>query len=121
MVKPSEVLNEVQEALEEARSLRGSPMYITSYQVLQWLDEDLRDRLISERGKPGKGAGSYHSAASIVSKALRMLEIRGNVEIAWLDSRNLRMLVAGQEIKAGNYQTALYRIVRRRARKSRVT
>ena len=109
-LKPSEIVDEVREVLENASSGKGeSPHYLTAYQILDRLPDALKDRIISERGPSGKGAGSHYSSASLISDAAELVE---DIEISYLDARGLSMTVGNLGIQAGFEVCGIYRISR---------
>ena len=57
---PSEIVDDVRRVLEAAHRGRGSPNFLTAYQILDRLPPAIRTRLISERTRGGEGAGTEY-------------------------------------------------------------
>lgn len=87
-----------------------APNYLTAYQILARLPGDLRAVLIAERGRGGRGHGTHYAAPSIVMTALRSLTRLGEVEVAYLDTGGLQLLIDDERVGAGNRVCGLYRI-----------
>lgn len=112
MLKPSDVINEILSTMRQygftGKGTASLP--VSAYQVLERLkytqdpsnpQRNLRDRLIAERGMPGKSAGSSYSAAQVVSDALEMLERNGHIEITFHDCAGEMFFVNGAWVEPG--------------------
>lgn len=107
---PTEIKEEVRNILENIPDNSGWPgrSYVTAYQILERLSPATRDRLISERGKPGLHSGNYYAAASVVSDAAEMIP---GIEIAFLETSFISVtLKDGTDITPGNKNVGLYRM-----------
>jgi len=89
----------------------GRP-FLTAYQILQLLPDELRSRLISEYCRPGKGGGKPFSAATAVAKAAELLKKRGLVEISMLNTNGIELHADDGPIEAGSPTIGLYRLRR---------
>lgn len=109
-IKPNEIVEEIKEVLENInRNNQETKPFVTAYQILEELPHDLKNRIIKERGRPGKDSGTYYSAASVVSDAAEML---ANIEIRTINTIHLKIKCEGyQIIDAGNPNVGLYRII----------
>lgn len=108
ILKPSDITDEVRQVLLRATDAKThGRSFLTAYQILEQLPTATRDRLIAERKLGGRGAGVYYAATSVVSDAAELLP---GVEIVAVDSRNLSIQVAGQNISPGYEVSAAYRL-----------
>lgn len=74
------------------------PVFLTAYQILDRLPAATRDRLIAEQTLGGRGAGVSYAAPSVVSDAAEKLP---GIAISWIDTRGLRLEIAGHEVVPG--------------------
>ena len=77
---------------------------LTAYPILERLEPATRDRLVREFRNSGKGAGHHFSAANFVAQTARAL---ADVEIRWIDTKELSLNIRNQSIKAGCAACAL--------------
>lgn len=112
MIKPSDIVDEVESVLASAAHGSGEyPHFMTAYQILASMNEVRQ--LQRERGVPGAGAGVHYSAASVIEQACQMLARKGIVEIDYLVTAGLSFDVAGHPpTRAGNAVCGLYRMKR---------
>lgn len=116
---PKDILGAVKKVLKNVlTSSRNERTYLTAYQIVDRLPERLRDRLIRERGRGGvrgeggRDAGGSYAAPGVVSDAAQMLP---DIEIDFIETRDLTLIVGSQEIVPGSTQTcALYRLPKQR-------
>ena len=107
---PRDIRVEVETVL---RSVQVDPngrgrSYLTAYQILEQLPQQIRDRLIAERGTPGLRSGNYYAAANVVSDAAEMIS---GIEIAFLETTSLEIILNNRiKITPGNPNVALYRL-----------
>jgi hypothetical protein len=102
------VTEAVRKALLDAATGKGSvPCFLTAYQILSRLPEGLRAQLIAERGRGGKGAAVYYAAPSVVSDAAERLP---GIEVQYLDTGGLKLIIEGHELDAGSPVCGLYRL-----------
>jgi len=86
---PTDILGDVEKVLRNARTGKGTePAFLTAFQILEALPEQLRDQLIAERTRGGKGAGVTYAAPSVVSDAAEMIP---GIEITYLDTQNVKI------------------------------
>jgi len=105
---PSEIVSDVQRVLEDVcKKYPDTNPLITAYQILDRLPKKLQNKLIEERGYPGKDSGVFYASASLVSNAAEMIK---DIEIKTLDISDMKLFCVNIEIKAGNPCVALYRI-----------
>ncbi|MBL4571683.1 MAG: hypothetical protein JKY86_01230 [Gammaproteobacteria bacterium] len=83
--KPSEILSDVREAFTKLPKGKASHNrhWVSAYDILGLLSEELQEQLINERCDPGKGGGQHYSAASVVAGACEMLSNRGEVDLSF--------------------------------------
>lgn len=120
-LKPKDITGAVKKVLKDVLlGSRGERTFLTAYQIVDRLPEKLRNRLIRERGRGGvrgeggRDAGVAYAAPGVVSDAAQMLP---DIEIDFIETRDLTLVVGTQEIIPGSTQTcALYRIPKRRRR-----
>lgn len=109
-----EIKESIRAVLRDSFHRKSRPderVFMTAYQVLSLISEDVRQQLVREAGPSGKDAGWYHSAAKAVAKMLVEMNQAGEVEIAMLDSRCLKLDLEGQgRIEPGTYGCGLYRL-----------
>jgi hypothetical protein len=105
---PSDITDSVANVLRGAARGDGShPNYLTAYQILDRLPEDIRDRLIGEPTLGGHGAGVSYAAPSVVSDAAEMLP---GIIIDYIDNRGIEIHVAGQALTPGFEVCGIYRL-----------
>ena len=105
---PKDIAPLVAEVLRSASQADGEhPYFLTAYQILDRLPDDIRTRLIQERTLGGSGAGVRYGAPSVVSDAAEMLP---NIRIDYIDNRGIQVQVAGQTITPGFEVCGIYRI-----------
>ncbi|KYF90510.1 hypothetical protein BE20_08190 [Sorangium cellulosum] len=105
----------VREVLETAHRGRGQqPHYLTAYQIVERLREPARSELITKYGRGGKRAGSADTASSIISQVLAN-ELSAEVDVAYLDTRDVWFSIADELVEAGYPVVALYRLRVRRS------
>ena len=110
-----EIKDAIRQVLRDAPRRKARPeerVFTTAYQVLSFLDADMRDQLVSAAGPSGSRAGWYHSAAKAVAKMLVEMSQAGEVEIVVLDTRRVSLDLEGQgKIEPGDkYGCGLYRL-----------
>jgi hypothetical protein len=105
-VQRGDLAQPILDILEGAASGKGlSPHYLTGYQILMRLPNELREALIREHGEPGRGAGKNSTAVSRIAKVAREI-----ADYDFMDSRGLSIEhYEGEDINPGNRVTALYR------------
>ena len=109
---PTDIKEDVKRVLEGIPANAGVNPFVTAYQILERLPQNIKDQLISERGPAGKGGGYYYSTASVVSDAAEMLD---DIEIMALATTNLQIFINNESvIQAGNQNVGLYRLKNRR-------
>ena len=91
----TEMLPAVRAILFKARKKRGEYAFLTAHQILAVLRE--AKALIEERGRAGGGEGKTYGASSLLTRALRMLVKRQEVEVTFLDTRSLQIRVPAQD------------------------
>ncbi len=112
-IRPADIVADVRGVLERFdRRYSSVQPFLTAYQILQQLPEQLQHRLIEERGRAGKNSGTYYSAASVVSDAAEMLD---DIEINTLNTSGIELHCAGERITSGNANVGVYRLRRKRA------
>lgn len=110
-LQPSDIVEDVRKVLEAANKGKGRhPQFLTAYQILNRLPQETRERLITERSLPGKGAGVHHAAASVVMHAIRQLG--SEVDVEYFDNVGISFEVGGASIVAGYPVCGLYRLRR---------
>jgi hypothetical protein len=119
MLTRDEIKDEIRRVLADSFHRRSRPderVFMTAYQILSFMDDNVRDFLVQTEGLSGRGAGSYNSAASAVAKMLIAMSVSDpdELDIAMLDARRLRLELEGQgPIEPGsNYGCGLYRLRR---------
>jgi len=82
--------------------------FVTAYQILARFPKRLRERLIAERERPGRGAGVYFAAATLVAKTALSLP---DIDWHYMDPRGVQFLLAGgKPLKASGVVCGLFRI-----------
>jgi len=106
---PNDIIAEVEAALGDVQEMTNNRgrAFLTAYQILDRLSQQTKDQLIVERGAPGKGAGIYYSAASVVSDAAEKIH---GIEIVFLDTSDIKILLNEEDITPGNRYVGLYRL-----------
>ena len=105
---PSDITSEVETVLRDAARADGDqPYFLTAYQILDRLPNDLRARLIQERTIGGHGAGVKYAAPSVVSEAAQMLP---DIEIDFIDNVGMQIEVAGRRLTPGFEVCGIYRL-----------
>ena len=105
---PTDIRPQVEAVLRNAQVNTGGRSYLTAYQILEQLPQQIKDRLIAERGSPGLGSGTYYAAANVVSDAAEMIS---GIEIAFLDTSSLKIILKNvTDITPGNRNVGLYRL-----------
>jgi hypothetical protein len=108
MLRPTDILADVEAVLLAARRGRGSERKpLTAYQILAALRPVLRRRLLSERPFPGRGARAHYSAAHVVSHAARLVP---NVRVHYADPAGMEFRIGRRLVEAGYGVCAMYRI-----------
>jgi len=106
---PNQIQVEVENVLRGVQDIpngRGRA-YLTAYQILDQLPQQIKERLIAERGAPGLGAGQHYSAASVVSDAAEKIS---GIEIVFLETSSIKIIVNESDITPGNKYVGLYRL-----------
>jgi hypothetical protein len=107
----AEIVDEVRSVLLNAARGKGTaPNYLTAYQILNRLEAARQDRLVREYGIGGRGHGSRSAATVVVKNALKRLG--KEIDVVFLDTKDVELRVRGKIVFAGNRVCALYRIVR---------
>lgn len=101
MLRPSDILNELEYTMRNYKPHRKTQLPATAYQWLNRLPEHMRKQLIDERGMPGRGSVASYLAASVVSDALEIMAREGKVEISYTDSEGEATNIEGQWIELG--------------------
>jgi hypothetical protein len=106
---PRDIVAEVDAVLRGVQEMPNSRgrAFLTAYQILDQLHQPTKGRLIAERGAPGSGAGEHYSAASVVSDAAEMIS---GVEILFLETTSIQIIVNESDITPGNKYVGLYRV-----------
>jgi hypothetical protein len=105
---PKDILDEIKQILQEVRTEKKGVPYLTALQIFERLDNDLRERLIRERGMPGKGAGAHYSAVSLVTDAADI--VVGGDEVIWLETPGLSLTIGSETRQFGSRVARLYRL-----------
>jgi hypothetical protein len=106
--RPSDIVDDVRHVLLSAARGKGTtPNYLTAYQILARLPAELRARLIAERGRGGRGEGTHFAATGVVMHALRSMD---DVDVVYLDTGGLQLIIDGEAVEAGNRVCGLYRV-----------
>lgn len=104
------IVEEVRSILRSAATGKGTaPTYLTAYQILDRLPPELREQLITERGRGGRGEGHKYAAPSVVMEALKYLQRANEIDVSYIDTDGLRMLIDDEPVVAGNRVCAIYR------------
>jgi hypothetical protein len=107
LLKPSDIVEEVRQVLLSAHQGKGTALtFLTAYQILDRLPEDIRARLIGERTEGGADAGTTFAAPSVVSRAARM----AGAQVEYMDSIGVSIQVAGQSLVPSYEVCGLYRL-----------
>lgn len=110
-VRPEEIVEDVRRVLQGAARGKGpAPNYLTAYQILNRLPADIRMRLVADHGRGGRGEGHHYAATGVVKNALKRLINENSVEIVYLDTGGLQLIIDGEPVEAGNRVCALYRV-----------
>jgi hypothetical protein len=108
MLMPKDIANDVRAVLLNARTGTGTQHhYLTAFQILARLPDDLRAQIIAERGFPGQGTGKHYNSASLVSDSAESI---GGIEKTYMDTGGLEFYVDGKPIVAGYGVCGLYRL-----------
>ena len=107
-IMPSDIIPQVRNVLSNASKGKGTvPCFLTAYQILDRLPSALKETLIHERTRGGKGAGVYYGAASLVSDAAEQIP---EIEISYLDTKGLAIQFEQSSINPGYEVCGLYRL-----------
>jgi hypothetical protein len=108
-IMPRDLVDEVRDILSRAAAGKGRhPQYVTAYQIFRRLPFKMRQRLIDERGKPGKDSGNYFAAASVVAKTCQLMD---DVIIRHLDTEHIYFQTGtNRTAKAGYQVCGIYRL-----------
>ena len=108
-LKVADIQTQVITILSQAAKGRGKkPQYVTAYQIFRRLPVAIRNQLIQERGKPGKGGGNEFAAASLVAKACQTVP---NIIIRYLDTDGLIFETGKTRTARAGYKVcAIYRL-----------
>lgn len=105
---PTDIKNEVETVLRNtAQGNQNQANFLTAYQILDRLPPLIRDRLIRERTIGGGNIGVNYAAPSVVSDAAEMI---AGITIDYLDNRNMKIFVAGQELIPSAEVCGIYRL-----------
>ncbi len=110
---PSDIKDDVLKVLKDAEKRHGKyQVFLTSYQILDLLPDQIKKRLINERGLGGEGSGKKTgqvvAAPSIVMRAALML--RPTVEVAYLETTTIGLFVDEKEVTPSSTRCGLFRI-----------
>lgn len=111
-VQPNEIVGDVRDVLKEAAKGKGpnaTTKYLTAYQILNRLRPDLRDQLISERGRGGTGEGVHYAAPSVVAMAAQMVCQETGGAIDYIDTTGLQVEIDNQFVEPSYEICGLYR------------
>jgi hypothetical protein len=108
MLMPSKIKTNVRKVLREAKSNHGELCFLTAYQILDRLPKTIKARLIRERMLGGKGTGKRYAAASVVADAAELLG--KEVEVRYLDTDRLSLVVNKQIVEPSAVQCAIFRL-----------
>lgn len=109
---PSDIIDDVYRIIVSAKKGKGKyPNWLTAYQILARLDPNTRQRLEKERCPAGKGGGYHYGAASVVMSACKRLanEDPPRVEISYLDTKGLRLIIDNRAVAPSDSVCGLYR------------
>ncbi len=106
MLTPKEICDEVE------RVIRAGSNYMTAYQILARLPNEIRHQLLTERGDSGQGSGQRYTAVSVVSQAAIQLCQAEICESDFIDGRDVWFEISGDLKQAGNAACACFRIRR---------
>ena len=71
---PKDIVKDVADILFKASPGKGTePGFLTAYQILSKLKPAIKNTLIQQRGRSGKGSGHQFAAASVVAMAVQLL------------------------------------------------
>jgi transcriptional regulator with XRE-family HTH domain len=100
---------EVRRVLIGATDGKGTePGFLTSYQILERLRPDLRDKLIETRGGVGAGSGASFSPTRDIGIAIDAMG--DEVEKRYIDARGMSFRVADEMVTSGYPLISIYRI-----------
>ncbi len=114
-LKPSDIKEAILKVIRGAATVGSldSPeeqaSFLTAYKILDRLPKAMRTQLLKEHGKPRATAASYFSAAMFVAQSAARLE---EVEVRWLDTNGLSILLNGKEVSGASPVCALYGVRR---------
>jgi hypothetical protein len=107
-LRPTDIVDDVRQVLLSAARGKGTtPNFLTAYQILARLPAGVRARLVAERGRGGRGEGTHFAATGVVMHALRSMD---DVDVVYLDTGGLQLLIDGEPVEAGNRVCGLYRV-----------
>lgn len=105
---PKDITAEVRQVLCSASRGKGNRLnFLTAFQILDRLPAEIKERLIAERTRGGRGAGQSYAAPSVVSDAAEMLE---GIVVEYVDSQGIEVTVAGQSVTPSNVVCGIYRL-----------
>lgn len=115
------VVADIIRVLQQANPGKSKPPragFLTAYQILYKLRDDLRQALVDAHGRSGKGAGEHHSAAKHLAISLirRIDAVEENaVEKVGLDTSGLHFTLSDapdgeEDVEAGYGLCTLYRL-----------
>lgn len=108
MLMPTDITAEVKQVLLASAQADGDcSTFLTAYQILDRLPEDLRERIIGERGVGSRGWGKRYSAPSVVSDAAEKLP---GIIVKYLDIRGMQIRVSDMILIAGSDVCGIYRL-----------
>jgi hypothetical protein len=108
---PNDILQDVRRAF--ARLRRGKALHnrhwVTVYGLLATLAPRVRATLITQYGRPGRGAGRHFTAAHVVAKSCELLRALGEIETAYYAPANATYTINGRRFAAGYQVSSIYR------------
>jgi len=104
-----QLVQEVRRVLLNATDGKGTaPGFLTAFQILDRLPQELRDGLIRQRGGVGAGSGASYSPTKDIANAIKAL---GNeVEPLYMDARGITFKVGDETVSPGYGMISIYRI-----------
>lgn len=106
-ISPTDIVSEVKKVLTGGRTGKGrTPVFMTSYQLLEELPPSVRSRIIHDWGQPGLANGSSYTAVGVVAKAAEM----AGAEKSFIETRHLKFMVDSKEVYGGFEVCAVYRL-----------
>lgn len=109
----ADIVEAVERVLKDAskgKARHGEPWFLTAYQILARLPEEMRTWMIDKYGRPGRGGGQHNSAALQVARIAARLV--GEENKAYLDTGDIffDVKLADGHVQAGYELCAIFRL-----------